>query len=80
MTDKKTESYTQKDLMQHLLNVAQHSATREDMSEMRAEFNDRFDKVDAKFDKINDKIGLLVWQLLGGMVAIVTIAGAFFKV
>ena len=51
-----TKDFTQKDLMQHLLNVAQHTATREDLADMRKEIDDKFDKVDAKFDKLDAKI------------------------
>jgi peptidoglycan hydrolase CwlO-like protein len=55
--------FTQKDLMLHLLQVAQHSATREDVKSDIAELkididkiDEKFDKVDAKFDKVYEKI------------------------
>ncbi|MDF1875921.1 hypothetical protein JHD48_09255 [Sulfurimonas sp. SAG-AH-194-I05] len=62
--------FSQKDLMLHLLQVAQHTVTREelkedisdlkhDISKVEARFDKvdaRFDKVEEKFDKIEDKI------------------------
>ena len=51
-----TKDFTQKDLMQHLLNVAQHTATREDLSEMRKESDDKFDKLDSKIDDVAHKL------------------------
>ena len=54
--------FTQKDLMLHLLQVSQHTVTREELKEDIADLkNDiskveaRFDKVDDKFDKVDDK-------------------------
>ncbi len=62
--------FSQKDLMLHLLQVSQHTVTREELKEdisdlkhdiakVDAKFDkvdDRFDKVDVKFDKMDDKI------------------------
>jgi len=62
--------FTQKDLMLHLLQVSQHTVTREelkediadlknDISKVDARFDKvdaKFDKVDARFDKVEDKI------------------------
>ena len=47
-----TGSYTQKDLMQHLLNVAQHVVTREEADKGFKEVNAKIDKVDARIDKV----------------------------
>ena len=62
-----TGSYTQKDLMQHLLNVAQHVVTREEaekgfkevnakIDKVEANLNKRIDKIDARIDKVDAKI------------------------
>ena len=40
------ENFTQKDLMLHLLQVSQHTVTREDIKEDIAKVEIRFDKVD----------------------------------
>jgi len=54
--------FSQKDLMLHLLQVAQHTVTREELKEDISELkNDiskvdaRFDKVDARFNKVDDR-------------------------
>ena len=54
--------FSQKDLMLHLLQVSQHTVTREelkeDISDLKndiAKVDAKFDKVDAKFDKIDDR-------------------------
>ena len=55
--------FSQKDLMLHLLQVAQHTVTREelkedisDIKEYIAKVETRFDKVEARFDKVDEKI------------------------
>jgi len=59
--------FTQKDLMLHLLQVAQHSATREDVKEdigkldqkidrLESKLEIKFDKLDSKIDKLESKI------------------------
>ena len=58
--------FTQKDLMLHLLQVSQHTVTREEVKEdisaldnkldkLESKFEVRFDKINEKFDKINEK-------------------------
>jgi|APSaa5957512535_1039671.scaffolds.fasta_scaffold111886_1 phage-related tail protein len=51
-----TENFTQKDLMQHLLNVAQHTATREDLAIMRKESDEKFEKLDSKIESVRDEL------------------------
>jgi len=51
-----TANFTQKDLMQHLLNVAQHAATREDLAEMRKESDDKFNRRDFKIDTVAENL------------------------
>ena len=68
------KAFTQKDLMQHLLNVAQHAATREDLAKMRQEFRedsaemrkefredlaDTRKELNAKFDHVDAKFDRL---------------------
>jgi multidrug resistance efflux pump len=43
-----TNEFTQKDLMQHLLNVSQHVATREELSEVKAELKQDIAEVKAE--------------------------------
>jgi chaperonin cofactor prefoldin len=54
--------FTQKDLMLHLLQVAQHSATREDVKEDIGKLDIKFDKLesklDIKFDKLESKLDI----------------------
>ena len=45
MKDTMTQELTQKELMQHLLNVAQHTATREEVTAVRQELKDDIAKV-----------------------------------
>ncbi len=52
-----SNEFTQKDLMLHLLNVTQHSATREDVkidiSELSGQVNKRFEQVDKRFEQVD---------------------------
>jgi chromosome segregation ATPase len=50
--------FTQKDLMLHLLQVAQHSATREDVKEDIGKLDIKFDKIDIKFNKLESKLDI----------------------
>jgi hypothetical protein len=50
--------FTQKDLMLHLLQVAQHSATREDVKEDIGKLDIKFDKIDIKFNKLESKLNI----------------------
>ena len=49
------ENFTQKDLMLHLLQVSQHTVTREDIKEDIAKVEVRFDKVDKKIENLATK-------------------------
>jgi predicted nuclease with TOPRIM domain len=48
--------FTQKDLMLHLLQVSQHTVTREELKEDIADLKNDISKVEARFDKVEDKI------------------------
>ena len=52
-------SFTQKDLMVHLLHTAQHSVTREEMANQFAQSEkvtkERFDHVDRRFEQIEKR-------------------------
>lgn len=50
--------FTQKDLMLHLLQVTQHSATREDVKEDIGKLDIKFDKIDIKFNKLESKLDI----------------------
>jgi chaperonin cofactor prefoldin len=51
--------FTQKDLMLHLLNVTQHSATREDVKsdilELSSQVDKRFEQVDKRFEQVDKR-------------------------
>ena len=47
--------FSQKDLMLHLLQVSQHTVTREELKEDISDLKNDIAKVDAKFDKIDDR-------------------------
>ena len=48
--------FSQKDLMLHLLQVSQHTVTREELKEDISDLKNDIAKVDARFDKMDDKI------------------------
>jgi len=52
--------FSQKDLLLHLLQVSQHSATREDVKtdigQLDKKFDKEFSKLDAKISKLDTKI------------------------
>ena len=48
--------FTQKDLMLHLLQVSQHTVTREELKEDISDLKNDISKVDARFDKMDEKI------------------------
>ena len=47
--------FSQKDLMLHLLQVSQHTVTREELKEDISDLKNDISKVDARFDKVDDK-------------------------
>lgn len=84
MTKPDPDTFTQKDLMQHLLHAAQHSVTREEMAEQFAQSErinqERFKQIDRQFDDLKQEIkeqgrrhDRLSWAIFAGMSAI------FFK-
>lgn len=84
MTNDDPNTFTQKDLMQHLLHATQHAATREELQlvkqEIVADIDKRFEQVDKRFDELKGEIkeqgkrhDRLSWAIFAGMLAI------FFK-
>ena len=84
MSNEDPSTFTQKDLMQHLLHASQHAATREELQtvkhEIVADIDKRFEQVDKRFDELKSDIkeqskrhDRLSWYLFAGMLAI------FFK-
>ncbi|MDC9727894.1 MAG: hypothetical protein PSN04_01010 [Methyloprofundus sp.] len=55
--------FTQKDLMLHLLQVAQHSATREDVKDDIGKLDRKFDELYTKVDKVESKLDAKIDQL-----------------
>jgi hypothetical protein len=53
MESQNSNTFTQKDLMQHLLQVSQHTATRDELNNVRHELISYIDK---RFAKLEDKM------------------------
>ena len=80
MEQQDPNTFTQKDLMQHLLNASQHVATREELQDVKSDMDRRFEQVDKRFDELRSDIkeqgkrhDRLSWYIFAGMLAI------FFK-
>ena len=88
MANEDPNTFTQKDLMQHLLHATQHAATREELQlvkqELVADFDKQFEQVDKRFDELKSELkgeireqgrrhDRLSWAIFAGMLAI------FFK-
>ena len=80
MEQQDPNTFTQKDLMQHLLNASQHVATREELLDVKSDMDRRFELVDKRFDELRSDIkeqgkrhDRLSWYIFAGMLAI------FFK-
>ena len=80
MEQQDPNTFTQKDLMQHLLNASQHVATREELQDVKSDMDRRFELVDKRFDELRSDIkeqgkrhDRLSWYIFAGMLAI------FFK-
>ena len=80
MEQQDPNTFTQKDLMQHLLNASQHVATREELLDVKSDMDRRFELVDKRFDELRSDIkeqgkrhDRLSWYISAGMLAI------FFK-
>jgi chromosome segregation ATPase len=50
-------NFTQKDLMLHLLQVSQHTVTREELKEDISKLEGKIEKLDGKIERLDDKIG-----------------------
>jgi len=57
MANEDSNTFTQKDLMQHLLHASQHVATREELQtvkqEIVADIDKRFEQVDKRFEQVD---------------------------
>ena len=80
MEQQDPNTFTQKDLMQQLLNASQHVATREELLDVKSDMDRRFELVDKRFDELRSDIkeqgkrhDRLSWYIFAGMLAI------FFK-
>ena len=64
-----------------LINIIQHSVTRDDMENFRKEFKSDINKLDTKIDKLNSKIDSNFKWLAGIMIAgiLIPIALNFIK-
>jgi len=59
MANEDSNTFTQKDLMQHLLHASQHVATREELQtvkqEIVADIDKRFEQVDKRFEQVDKR-------------------------
>jgi len=59
MASEDLNTFTQKDLMQHLLHASQHAATREELqavkNEIVADVDKRFQQVDKRFEQVDKR-------------------------
>ncbi|MEA3314664.1 MAG: hypothetical protein U9Q30_02245, partial [Campylobacterota bacterium] len=55
-SDINPNDFTQKDLMLHLLQVSQHTVTREEVKEDILDIKSDIKKLDARFDKVDTTI------------------------
>ena len=57
MSNEDPNTFTQKDLMQHLLHATQHAATREELQTVKQEIvsdiDKRFEQVDKRFEQVD---------------------------
>ena len=57
MSNEDPNTFTQKDLMQHLLHATQHAATREELQtvkqELVSDIDKRFEQVDKRFEQVD---------------------------
>ena len=61
--------YTEKDLLSILFNIAQHTATREELEKVSDKLDAKIDKVDMKIDKVDAKIDKVASELRSDMTA-----------
>ena len=59
MSSEDPNTFTQKDLMQHLLHATQHAATREELQAVKQEIvsdiDKRFEQVDKRFEQVDKR-------------------------
>jgi len=59
MSNEDPNTFTQKDLMQHLLHATQHAATREELQTVKQEIvsdiDKRFEQVDKRFEQVDKR-------------------------
>ena len=58
-----TQEFTQKDLIHHLLDVTQHTATREELAKVEISLNNKIDKLDLKIDKVEANLNKKIDKL-----------------
>ncbi|GLO64015.1 hypothetical protein MACH09_45230 [Vibrio sp. MACH09] len=68
MTD--SNEFTQKDLMEHLLHRAMHTATHENLQAVESNLNQRIDRVESKIDKVESKIDRMQWIIIAGTITL----------
>lgn len=75
MTMSSPNEFTQKDLMKHLLDVSQHSVTREQLQETERNLNRRIDEVrtevaDVRTEvkEVRSKLDRLQWAICGTII------------
>jgi len=54
-TNANPNDFTQKDLMLHLLQVSQHTVTREEVKEDMSQIDKKLDKLDDQISKVDSK-------------------------
>ena len=73
-TDPNSDTFTQKDLLQHLLHATQHSVTREEMAsqfvqaerinkERFDQVDKQFEQVDKRFEQVDKRFDELKWEI-----------------
>ncbi len=77
MANEDPNTFTQKDLMQHLLHATQHAATREELQSVKqeivADIDRRFDELRSDIKEQGRRYDRLSWTMFAAMLAI------FFK-
>ena len=67
MSNEDPNTFTQKDLMQHLLHATQHAATREELQTVKQEIvsdiDKRFEQVDRRFEQMDKRFDELKVEL-----------------
>ncbi|GLO64016.1 hypothetical protein MACH09_45240 [Vibrio sp. MACH09] len=61
MTD--SNEFTQKNLMEHLLDTVTHIATRENLQAVESNLNQKIDRVESKIDRMQ-------WVIIAGIITL----------